>query len=184
VPPRRSLVLSGHVDALLSELPVVGVLGNHDCESGQETELRHILGRSGMKMLDVEPAAFQGIGFTGVKGFAGGFDTHALQAWGEPIVKQFVQESLDEALRLERGLGRLQTEHGVERKVAVLHYAPVHGTVEGEPAEIIPFLGSSRLAEPIDRFAAAAVVHERPEMARIVPERVATRLQDLETAAP
>jgi Icc-related predicted phosphoesterase len=36
--------------------------------------------------------------------------------------------------------------------MAVLHYAPVADTVEGEPLEIYPFLGSSRLANAIDRF--------------------------------
>jgi hypothetical protein len=43
--------------------------------------------------------------------------------------------------------------------VVVLHYAPVAATVEGEPKEIFPFLGSSRLAETIDRFGVSTVLH-------------------------
>jgi uncharacterized protein len=140
-------------------VPIVAVLGNHDFESGREDELRRVLGQAGVKMIDNEPVVLQDVGFVGVKGFAGGFDTLALQPWGEAIVKHFVQESVDEALRLERALARLHGEHAAGRTVVVLHYAPVHATVDGEPAEIIPFLGSSRLADPIDRFGATLVVH-------------------------
>jgi hypothetical protein len=39
---------------------------------------------------------------------------------------------------------------------AGLHYAPVADTLEGEPLEIFPFLGCSRLAEVIDRFKVTA----------------------------
>ena len=43
--------------------------------------------------------------------------------------------------------------------MAVLHYAPIRETVEGEPLEIFPFLGSSRLEEPINRYEVSVVVH-------------------------
>jgi Icc-related predicted phosphoesterase len=47
-----------------------------------------------------------------------------------------------------------------ERTVAVLHYAPITETLAGEPLEIYPFLGNSRLAETVDRFDnVRAVVH-------------------------
>ena len=140
-------------------VPVLGVLGNHDCDSGQEAELRRLLALGGLRMLDTEPCVIDGVGFAGVKGFGGGFDSHILQPWGEEIVKRFVQETLNEALQLEGALARLQTEHGVKRSVAVLHYAPIHKTVEGEPPEIIPFLGSSRLADSLDRFGVAVAIH-------------------------
>ncbi len=140
-------------------VPVLGVLGNHDCDSGQEEEIRRILAHSGLKMLDAEPAVIDGVGFAGVKGFAGGFDSHILQPWGEEIVKRFVQETVNEAMRLEGALARLQTEQGIERSVAVLHYAPIRRTVEGEPLEIMPFLGSSRLVDSVDRFRVVAVIH-------------------------
>jgi Icc-related predicted phosphoesterase len=95
------------------------------------------------------------VGFAGVKGFAGGFGRGALGPWGEPVIKQFVQEALNEALKLESALARLKTAH----RIAVLHYAPVRDTVEGEPVEILPWLGSSRLEEPLGRFEVSAVVH-------------------------
>jgi Icc-related predicted phosphoesterase len=71
------------------------------------------------------------------------------------MIKQFVREAVDEALKLEAALARLKTE----RPVALLHYSPIQATVEGEPLEIYPFLGSSRLEEPIGRYPVSVVVH-------------------------
>jgi Icc-related predicted phosphoesterase len=106
-------------------------------------------------MLDGDAAEIDGVGFAGVCGFAGGFGGRMLNAWGEPLIKQFVQEAIDHAVRLEQGLSKLQTE----KKIVVLHYAPIRETVVGEPAEIFPFMGSSRLEEPINRFRVNAVFH-------------------------
>ena len=106
-------------------------------------------------MLDGEATEVHGVGFAGVKGFAGGFGRGALGPWGEQAIKQFVQEAVDEALKLEAALARLRTQ----RRVAVLHYSPIRGTVEGEPPEIFPYLGSSRLEEPINRYRVSAVFH-------------------------
>jgi Icc-related predicted phosphoesterase len=139
----------------LSKVPVVGVLGNHDFESGQEAEVRKILTDSGMTLLDGESCEVLGIGFAGAKGFAGGFGRGTLGAWGEPAVKRFVQEALDEALKLESALARLKTP----RRIAVLHYAPIRDTVAGEPPEIFPYLGCSRLEEPLARYPVHAVFH-------------------------
>ncbi len=141
--------------APLSKIPVVGVLGNHDFESGRQDEVRTILSDAGMTLLDGESCEVHGIGFAGVKGFAGGFGRGTLGAWGEPAVKQFVQEALDEALKLESALARLKTA----RRIAVLHYAPIRDTVEGEPLEIFPYLGCSRLEEPLTRYPVHAVFH-------------------------
>ncbi|MEO5936973.1 MAG: metallophosphoesterase family protein, partial [Terriglobales bacterium] len=44
-------------------------------------------------------------------------------------------------------------------RVVITHYSPVADTVKGEPQEIYPYLGSSRLSEVIDRFGAEFVVH-------------------------
>jgi Icc-related predicted phosphoesterase len=44
-------------------------------------------------------------------------------------------------------------------RIAVLHYSPIQETVEGEPHEIYPFLGSSRLEEPLARYPVDAVFH-------------------------
>jgi Icc-related predicted phosphoesterase len=136
-------------------IPVIAVLGNHDFEAGHEKEISQILGDGGVRVLDGEVTEVHGVGFAGVKGFAGGFGRGALGPWGERAIKSFVQEAVDEALKLEAALARLRTQ----RRVAVLHYSPIRGTVEGEPPEIFPYLGSSRLEEPINRYRVSAVFH-------------------------
>jgi Icc-related predicted phosphoesterase len=137
------------------KVPVVAVLGNHDFESGHEQEVRQILVDAGVAVLDGEATEIHGIGFAGVKGFCGGFGRGALGPWGEQPTKHFVQAAVDEALKLEAALARLRTP----QRVAVLHYAPIRGTVEGEPLEIFPYLGSSRLEEPINRYRVSVVFH-------------------------
>ena len=137
-------------------IPVVGVLGNHDYECGQPEEVAKILHGAGMTLLAEQAVEIRGIGFAGVKGFLGGFGRGELGAFGESPIKAFVDAALDEARKLENALRSLKTE----RNVAVLHYAPVVDTVVGEPPEIYPFLGCSRLADAIDRFDhVSAVVH-------------------------
>lgn len=136
-------------------IPVVAVLGNHDFESGQESEIVKILADAGVKVLDGDVFETHGVGFAGVRGFCGGFGRGALGAWGEKIIKDFVHEAVNESLKLESALARLRTAH----RFAILHYAPVRDTVEGEPLEIFPFLGSSRLEEPLARFDVTAVFH-------------------------
>jgi Icc-related predicted phosphoesterase len=137
------------------KLPVIGVLGNHDYESGKHDEVRDILCEAGMTMLDGDTCEVHGIGFAGIKGFAGGFGRGTLGHWGEPAVKVFVQEAIDEALKLESALARLRTE----QRIAVLHYAPIQATVEGEPPEIFPYLGTGRLEEPFARYPVQAIFH-------------------------
>jgi Icc-related predicted phosphoesterase len=152
--PEEARVLAREVGGAL-KLPVVGVFGNHDYESGHADEVRDILAEAGMRILDGDGAEIRGVGFAGVKGFAGGFGERALQSWGEPVLKMFVREAVEEALKLEAALARLRTP----RRIAVLHYAPIRATVETEPPEILPFLGSSRLEEPINRYNTTLVVH-------------------------
>jgi Icc-related predicted phosphoesterase len=137
------------------KIPAVAVLGNHDHESGHQDEIRAILKDAGVITLDGDTTEIHGIGFAGVKGFAGGFGRRALGPWGEGIIKAFVREAVDEALKLETALARLRTE----RLIAVLHYSPIQATVEGEPPEIFPFLGCSRLEEPLTRYPVHAVFH-------------------------
>jgi Icc-related predicted phosphoesterase len=152
--PDEARALAREISTAL-KVPTVAVLGNHDYESGQQAEVRQILVDAGVVMLDGDTTEIHGIGFAGVKGFAGGFGRRALGPWGEEIIKKFVHECLDEALKLESALARLRTE----RLIAVLHYAPIQDTVEGEPREIFPFLGCSRLEEPITRYPVSAVFH-------------------------
>ena len=140
-------------------IPKIAVLGNHDYESTPPEELVKVLTRTGLMVFATEPWTLDGVGFVGAKGFAGGFGRLALQPWGEHAVKQFVQDAVNEGVILERALHRLKTEQGIERTVAVLHYAPIRETVQGEPLEVFPFLGSSRLVDPLDRFGVAAILH-------------------------
>lgn len=136
-------------------IPILAVLGNHDFESGTPEVVVNGLQDAGVKVLDGEACELCGVGFAGAKGFAGGFGRYTLGAWGEAPIKAFVQEALDEALKLESALARLRTP----QRIAVLHYSPIAQTVEGEPPEIFPFLGSSRLEEPLSRYPVAAVFH-------------------------
>jgi Icc-related predicted phosphoesterase len=137
-------------------IPIVAVLGNHDYECGQPDEVAKILHGAGVTVLGEQAVVIRDVGFAGVKGFLGGFGRGELGAFGEPAIKEFVDAALDEARKLENALRTLRTD----RVVAVLHYAPVVDTVEGEPLEIYPFLGCSRLADAVDRFDnISAVVH-------------------------
>jgi Icc-related predicted phosphoesterase len=152
--PDEARALAREITSTL-KIPCVAVLGNHDFESGQQAEVSTILRDAGVVVLDGDSTEIHGIGFAGVKGFCGGFGRRALGPWGEEIIKHFVREAVDEALKLESALARLRTE----RLITVLHYSPVQATVEGEPREIFPFLGCSRLEEPIGRFPVSAVFH-------------------------
>jgi Icc-related predicted phosphoesterase len=137
------------------KVPVVAVLGNHDFESGKADEIAAILTDAGVNVLDGKCCEVYGIGFAGVKGFCGGFGDRALQAWGEPAIKTFVYEGVEESLKLESALAKLATPE----RIAILHYAPIFETVVGEPLEIAPFLGSSRLEEPLNRYSVRAAFH-------------------------
>ncbi len=152
--PEEAVGLAREIHAAV-RVPVIAVLGNHDFESGKQDEVRRIFCDAGVRMLDGDSTEVKGVGFAGVKGFAGGFGKHALGPWGEEIFKQFVREAVDEALKLESALARLRGKP----RIAVLHYSPIQATVEGEPVEIFPFLGSSRLEEPLTRYPVQAVFH-------------------------
>lgn len=137
-------------------IPVVGVLGNHDYECGQPEKVCEILTSAGMTVLNEQAVEIEGVGFAGVKGFMGGYGKGELAPFGEPIAKAFVDEVMNESRKLENQLRTIRTE----RSVAVLHYSPIEGTIEGEPPSIYQYLGSQRLCEPIDRFEhVKAVVH-------------------------
>src|SRR5205809_7074273 len=136
-------------------VPTVAVLGNHDYESGREGDLMRMLSQEGVKVLDGSAYERDGVGFAGTKGFVGGFGRGVLTAFGEPEIKTFVRAGIDEALKLERAMSQLRTP----KRVIVLHYSPIAATVEGETPEIFPYLGSSRLAEVVDRHGADLIVH-------------------------
>jgi Icc-related predicted phosphoesterase len=202
------LTHNGHVEeavALAKELnsvriPILAVLGNHDFHSDQQDEIKRALKGSVIQVLDGDAVEIKGVGFAGVKGFATGFGRRVLEPWGESIVKQFVREAVEEALKLESALARLRSQ----TLVALLHYAPIVDTVEGEPLEIRPFLGSSRLEEPLNRYQVRAAFHGhahhgRPEgrtsagvpvynvslpLLRSLPEPLSFRVLELDVAGP
>jgi Icc-related predicted phosphoesterase len=152
--PEEAALLASDIQAHL-RVPALAVIGNHDFESGHAAEITATLDASGVHLLEEEVFEMSGVGFAGVCGFGGGFGRWMLSSWGEPMVKTFVQEAVDQSLRLEKSLSRLQTP----KKIAVLHYSPIRDTVVGESEEIFPFLGSSRLEAPLNRFAVQAAFH-------------------------
>ncbi|GAB4241474.1 MAG: metallophosphoesterase [Elainellaceae cyanobacterium] len=151
--PEEAEVLIEELEVV--DIPVLAVFGNHDYESDQVETVQQMLTQAGVQVLDGASCEVAGVGFAGVKGFAGGFGTRRLQAWGEESIKHFVREAVEEALKLESALAKLHTSH----RVAILHYSPIQETVEGEPCDILPFLGSSRLEEPIVRYSVDFAVH-------------------------
>lgn len=151
--PDEARVLARELASL--RIPAAAVLGNHDVESDKQDEVRRIVADTGVIVLDGDACELRGIGIAGIKGFGGGFGQRALGPWGEPIVKQFVHEAVNEALKLEAALARLRTK----KLVALMHYSPIVETVEGEPLEIYPFVGSSRLEEPLGRYPVSLVFH-------------------------
>jgi Icc-related predicted phosphoesterase len=152
--PEEADILARELAAAVN-IPIVAVLGNHDYESGQHLEVCKILTAAGIKLLDGEACEIDGTGIAGAKGFSGGFGRATLGAWGEPATKRFVQEAMDEAMKFEGALARLRTT----RRIAMLHYAPIRETVEGEPLEIYAYLGTSRLEEPLNRHPVNVVFH-------------------------
>jgi Icc-related predicted phosphoesterase len=151
--PDEARVLVEELSA--ARVPVVAVLGNHDYESDAQDDVRRILADAGVHVLDGEACEIHGVGIAGIKGFAGGYGRGALGSWGERTIKHFVNETIQEALKLESALAKLRTPE----RLALLHYSPIAGTVQGEPVEIFPFLGCSRLEEPLLRYPVSAVLH-------------------------
>jgi Icc-related predicted phosphoesterase len=200
--PEEAHVLVREISvALKAQIPVVAVLGNHDFQSEQPDTVKQILCDGGITVLDGDAVEIKGVGLAGVKGFCGGFGRRSLEPWGEPAIKAFVREAVDEALKLESALARLRTPN----RIALMHYSPIEATVVGEPVEIFPFLGSTRLEEPINRYQVAAVLHghahqgslegrttadvpvynvSMPLLKRHFPDRPPFRILELERSAP
>lgn len=138
--------------------PKIAVLGNHDFESGRASEITTILRDAAIHVLDGDRFLLDGgrVGIAGVKGFAGGFDRSSLQSFGEDAIKSFVNETIHEELKLESAFAAIDE---CDVRIALLHYAPIRSTCEGERPEIVPFLGSSRLVEPIEHYEATICFH-------------------------
>lgn len=138
------------------EIPIVAVLGNHDHETGHVEEVSDILCEAGVHLLNGDGWTLDDqVGFVGIKGFVGGFGRYALTAFGEAGLKELVGNAVEDVKKLEGSLSHL----GTPVRIAVLHYAPIAATVMGEPEQIWAFLGTDRLAEPLDRYEVAACFH-------------------------
>jgi Icc-related predicted phosphoesterase len=150
-------VLAGELDG--APVPVVAVLGNHDHHHGAADAIRETLERAGVTMLEGESVTLEvrgrTLGIAGAKGFCGGFKGSHGHKFGEPEMKAFIQAADDAAHALETQLRSLRTDY----RIALIHYAPVRDTVEGERPEIFPYLGAYQLAEAIDRAGADLALH-------------------------
>lgn len=155
--------LKEEAEVLVEELksctvPVLAVLGNHDYESDRPEEVISTL-QDHLHLLDGDTFILGDVGFTGVKGFSGGFNRYKMPAYGEEINKEFVKIIKEEAAKLDQGLQELNGQQGIRKKVVLLHYAPLEDTVIGEPEQIFPFMGSSYLATPLDEHKVAVAFH-------------------------
>ncbi len=141
-------------------VPVVAVLGNHDHHSGGEREVAAVLDEAGVLVLEeshvvLETGGLQ-VGVVGAKGFVGGFPGAEIADFGERLLREVYEETSRHVEALERGLEAIA---GCERRLALLHYAPVTETLVGEPEGIWAVLGSGRLAGPIGAHRPEVVVH-------------------------
>ena len=159
---KRGLIAEAEV--LAEELrgvgvPVVAVLGNHDHHSGMADGVRKAVEAGGITVLEGEGTVLEvdgtGLGIAGTKGFGGGFASAAATEFGEAEMKDLVRHTRGIAHGLREALAAVEADH----RVALLHYAPVAETLEGEPEQIYPWLGSYLLAEAVDAAGADLVLH-------------------------
>ncbi len=136
-------------------IPILAILGNHDHESGRAEEITKLLTGKGIIMMEGQIREIGGVGFVGTKGFSGGFGRNMVQPFGEQALKAFIRAGINEALELENMVARMENH----RRLAILHYAPVKETLEGESPELFPFLGTERLAHALDRQGVDVIIH-------------------------
>lgn len=141
------------------DVRIVAVLGNHDHHSDHQEDVARILRDAGVLILEGDGTVVETddgtLGVAGVKGFGGGFTGASGSEFGEQEMKVFIRHTKDRADALERALEQLDADV----RIALMHYSPVRETLQGEPPEIFPFLGSYLLAEAIDRAGADLAVH-------------------------
>lgn len=136
-------------------LPIVAVVGNHDHENDQCPGLTEMMRQAGVCVLDSTVCEIGEAAFVGTKGFCGGFGKRQIAVFGEQALKTFVLTSEEEAERL----GAAARTMRAEKRVALLHYAPIRDTLRGESEELYPFLGASRLADVLDRSGVNVIFH-------------------------
>jgi len=156
--PEQAQVLADACRGLA--MPIFAVLGNHDCHAQRTDELKQILAAADVRLLERECAICEvgglELGIVGTKGFVGGFPGSALPDFGEPLLRRVYAETSAEAEAIALGL---QSIVHCDLRIVLLHYAPVVGTLEGEPPGIQTYLGCDRLATPIAENGADLVLH-------------------------
>jgi Icc-related predicted phosphoesterase len=155
--PEEAEVLARELEGL--PFPMVAVLGNHDYHKDRQADIARLLGQRGVQVLEGDGLALEvggaRVGVAGVKGFGGGFAGASVTEFGEPEVKAFAAEARRSADTLRLALSTLQGDC----RIALLHYAPVEGTLLGEHPGLWPFLGSYLLAEAVDGGGADLAIH-------------------------
>lgn len=136
-------------------MPIIAVTGNHDHENDRTELLIQMMKEAGVCVLECETCEVDGVGFVGTKGFCGGFGRWQVDTFGEQALKAFVKQSIDEARWLDNALAGLTQK----KRVAIMHYSPTRETLKGECEEVYAFLGTSRLAEVLDRYRVDVVFH-------------------------
>lgn len=134
-------------------VPIVIILGNHDCSSGNVDRIKETLQKNPLiKILDGEYVEYtlngERVGIAGAKGFGGGFAPHRIVGRGEQVLQDFIAEENSEVEKLERAMAMMAIA-APEYKVALTHWAPFTEVIEGEALELYPMLGSSRLGDVI-----------------------------------
>jgi uncharacterized protein len=136
------------------------VLGNHDWHVNRRDELVAVLQEGGIDVLEREHRVLElcgtEVGIAGCKGFGGGFDGAHIPDFGEPLMRAVYAESIDEADALDEALRAIAL---CPFRIALLHYAPVTATLQGERTDIWPFLGTDRLAAPLREHHPDLVLH-------------------------
>ena len=140
------------------DTPVVAVLGNHDYHANRADELTEILRGAGIEVLERAHTTLAacGVGIAGAKGFVGGFRGLGLPDFGEPSLRSIYAETTAEVEALSRGLHEIAL---CPFRIALLHYAPITATLEGERTDIWTFLGTDRLAAPLREHHPDLVLH-------------------------
>ena len=156
--PEQAAVLADVVREV--EPPVVAVLGNHDWHSNRQDEIVRLLREAGVTVLDRSWTTMNlrgtDVGVVGTKGFVGGFPDSQLPDFGEPLLRQVYAETTAEVRALEQGLAAVAD---CAIRIVLLHYAPTTTTLEGEPRTIWAFLGTDRMAPPIELHRPDLVIH-------------------------
>jgi Icc-related predicted phosphoesterase len=164
--PEEAAVLLRELSVV--RVPIITVLGNHDYQSDKDREIVGMLRDAGVTVLEGDAKILElggrRVGVAGGKGFGGGFLGACATEFGEPETKAFIRHTRSISERIGVALASLSGK--VEVKIALLHYAPIDATIDGEKRQIYPFLGSYLLAEAIDKSGADICFHGHAHLGR------------------